>query len=84
MSVHEHTHGPWALDDELSIYGSDGAQIASMRNASDIGNAMLMVAAPDMLAALQSAINWFTPPNDSAPFPAKEIAAAIAKATGAA
>jgi hypothetical protein len=40
----------------------------------------LEIAAPDMLAALHAALNWFTPPNDSGPFPLKQIAAAIAKA----
>lgn len=38
------------------------------------------VAVPDMLAALHAAVNWYTPPNDSGPFPLKQIAAAIAKA----
>lgn len=45
-------------------------------------NAHLIAAAPDMLAALDAAINWFTPPNDSGPFPLKQITDAIAKATG--
>lgn len=26
-----------------------------------------------MLAALQSAINWYTPPNDSGPFPLQQL-----------
>lgn len=34
---------------------------------------------PEILAALNAAINWYTPPNDSGPFPAKQIANAINK-----
>jgi len=43
-------------------------------------NAKLIAAAPDMLAALHAAMNWFTPPNDKKPFPGKQIADAIIKA----
>ncbi len=36
----------------------------------------------DLLEACHAAMNWFTPPNDSKPFPGAQIAAAIRKAQG--
>ncbi len=38
----------------------------------------------ELLAALHTTVNWFTPPNDSGPFPLKQVAAAIAKVERAA
>lgn len=45
-------------------------------------DARLIAAAPDMLAALHAALNWFTPPNDSrTAFPLKQITDAVNRAT---
>lgn len=71
------------------IYDADGAEVAALpyRKSKDNpnivnANAKLIAAAPDMLDALHAAMNWFTPPNDSKPFPGKQIADAIIKAQG--
>ncbi len=76
------------------VIGPDGEKIrligiALAMNSRDSdpepeANARLIAAAPEMLAALEAAVNWYTPPNDSrTAFPLKQITAALAKATGA-
>lgn len=43
----------------------------------------LYLGSADMLAALEAAVNWFSPPNNSkTAFPLKQICDAIAKARG--
>jgi hypothetical protein len=63
-----------------------GFGVWSWKDAEGIANANLIVRAvnshANMLAALHAAVNWYTPPNDSGPFPLKQIVDAITKAEG--
>jgi hypothetical protein len=56
-----HTPGPWELDDELCVYATSGRPAKEVARVigwtlEDIANASLIVAAPDMLAALRAAL----------------------------
>ena len=86
------TRRPWSADPSESgetIYmGSSDQNAACVPGYADhphnMANAELIVRAVNsyepMLAALNAALNWYTPPNDSGEFPAKQIADAIDKA----
>ncbi|SRR6266496_1493912 len=85
-----HTPGPWFVMANLSgtsplhpmcsVWSGRETQESIVCNSCMPDNAKLIAAAPDMLAALHAAMNWFTPPNDKKPFPGKQIADAIIKA----
>ncbi len=61
MTTATHTPGPWHLDEELDPTAADGTTICVMLGGAEIepakANARLIVGAPDMLAALQDAVN---------------------------
>jgi hypothetical protein len=62
MNAHTHTSGPWHLGRRAgnpAIYSQDGAEIAEvLRDTNDDwrGNARLIAAAPDLLAALRDCL----------------------------
>jgi len=70
---------PWRSQRELFVTPA-GTVLIAEQPAPALHQYPLHEAAPDMLAALHAAVNWFTPPNDVGPFPIEQIAAAIAKA----
>lgn len=85
------TDRPWQASPSVKadcIYLDDGGQIAAKvegfpDHPHNMANAELIVRAVNsyeaMRAALNAALNWFSPPNDSkTAFPAKEIAEALA------
>ena len=50
-----HTPGPWKFDDEFSIYAA-GRRLAIMSGRLNEADAVLMCAAPALLAALRDAL----------------------------
>ena len=85
-----HTQGPWAItDDFIGVYDQQGRCVADMdsEGAPEIGydeslaNARLIAAAPDMLAALEDAVEALT---EARYYPSEleRFRAAIAKAKG--
>ncbi len=58
----EHTPGPWTLaeaNSTIPIKGANGRTVASVKyGETDLPDALLIAAAPDMLAALQAALSW--------------------------
>ena len=100
-----HTPGPWTTDPECgneTVLGSDGIMVADCSitvlhvtyrtYAIDRANARLVAAAPDLLAACESALKRLAEPCgwdcDKAAAPncstCNQLRAAIAKTTGAA
>jgi hypothetical protein len=88
----QHTPGPWHIGMKPGpmIYGSDSSQVADLRgDLLDRGetqaNATLIVAAPELLAALRLAAGFLTANYSDADMPdiLPSVRAAIAKATGA-
>lgn len=51
----QHTPGPWELDDEFVVYGSNRAIAWVYPTQFQSGDAALIAAAPDLLAALKVA-----------------------------
>lgn len=93
----EHTKGPWELDESLrgnsftAISGDDWIELATVvtrMNMKDedspegMANARLISAAPDLLAALEDAVEALTQARYY-PSELKRFNAAIAKAKGA-
>ena len=88
----KHTQGPWKLilhgnekyPYPLSMHTQDDAiWIASDGRVSSLANAHLIAAAPDLLAALESAVEWDSHDDEGEPAVWLEQArAAIAKARG--
>jgi hypothetical protein len=73
---------PWHHDghaNEWAVFADNDWPITGQ--IKDEATAQLIAASPTMLAALHSVLNWFTPPNDSGPFPLQVIADAIEKAS---
>jgi hypothetical protein len=103
----KHTPGPWNTDEQV-IFASSGEAVASTWKFGqfDVGgrgshaeadaNARLIAAAPELLAALKSALSWITVLTETSPGNAEdmrdmehkrdylgaELRAAIAKAEG--
>ncbi|SEI63630.1 hypothetical protein SAMN04244572_01137 [Azotobacter beijerinckii] len=80
MPEHKHTGGPWRVDSTFTRYAikSPSHDIALVAlSPQHAANACLISAAPDLLEALQYAIQQ-VPELETVP----GIAAAIAKATG--
>jgi len=90
-----HTPGPWRIGVRLPfsgdkfIYGAGGAEVADCDRVTNFpevnrANAQLIAAAPDLLEAARSAIEWAA----QVPYPYREwpfvcrLRAAIAKAEG--
>ena len=81
----EFTPGPWTVEYELNVIGSDGLSVlGAQSNAPNTNmhernkaNARLIAAAPDMLDALQAVANSDVPMNDAL----DTVWAAIARAT---
>ena len=83
MTTATHTPGPWVLAEAtktIPIRGANGKTVASVRyGETDLYDARLIAAAPDLLAALQGVIRVADRATDE--FDAAR--AAIAKALGA-
>lgn len=91
MTKTTHTPGPWewrhgAFPDEYrlapGVLITEGADGTPWGDEIDRANAALIEAAPDMLAALEAALNEYEQAEDFAHPVAKSIRAAIAKAKG--
>lgn len=87
----KHTLGPWSLDDYRNIVGLNGEIVKVQGMSLSSGNvaranARLIVAAPDLLAALEVVVaDWtaqFERNGHQAPAWCKQARDAIAKATG--
>ena len=82
-----HSPGPWKVGNELEIYSSDGHVLAELRwgvpDHEVKGNLPLILAAPELLAALLVAVKYLQPAyiyNETAPLIKARMA--IAKARG--
>lgn len=89
MSNQQHTPGPWKLNGSI-VTTENGTPIASAQYYGIHGskecddNALLIAAAPELLEACQSLVNWCdkNKPAGEALFFVTQARAAIAKATG--
>ncbi len=99
MTTQTHTQGPWATYVDSAhdgwIADAEGNLIAcAVRNENMQANARLIAAAPDLLAALETALPWLTKADIDGAFDGcalplggrkawEQIERAIAKAKGA-
>jgi hypothetical protein len=84
--MNKHTPGPWSFTFGTQVRSKFDmiAKVWMMRDGEGIANAQLIAAAPDLLAALQSAICIIVNECDTDEYPKHiaDIRAAISKATG--
>lgn len=76
------TPGPWNVDAGASgediVFGANGSVVAQVFGPNFRGDALLIAAAPDMLAALKVALMW----SDKDWVGYETVTAAVAKAEG--
>ena len=89
IEVEPHTPAPWRIDledDDLPLIGADGTVIAHLgmeRGAASFPDRALILAAPDLLAALEFLVASFGEfPIESRRYPFDIAHAVIAKARG--
>ncbi len=78
MKEFKGTPGPWNVQFADEIYAGDGVENEQVATANDCHDACLIAAAPELLSALQEALNAQVLPE----YHAEKAKAAIAKALG--